>query len=119
MPLVSDAQLAQLRFVAYQGLDTEIVIKRPTQAETVYGSVGGYTTVATTTAWIREMSTSRAGIMLGVIATTGTFRLHVRYDTDIRPGDRVEVNGESFEVQDLNELNTIRVFTTAVMRRVE
>lgn len=119
MPLVSDAQLDQLRSVAYRGLDTPITISRPTSAEGDYGSVETYTTVTTTNAWLREMTTSRAGIMNGFIATTGMFRLHLAVGTDIRPGDRVTVSGEDFEVQDVNELNTIRIFTTAILRRVE
>lgn len=119
MPLVSDAQLAQLRSVAYQGLDTPVTISRPTSAESAYGSVETHTVVETTNGWLREMTTSRAGIMNGFIATTGMFRLHVAVGTDIRPGDRVTVSGDDFEVQDVNELNTIRIFTTAVLRRVE
>lgn len=119
MPLVTDSQLAALRTVGYRGLDSEVLIERPTQVQTDFGSKEQFNTIATVPGWIREMSTTRAGEMLNVIATTGTFRLHVPFDTDIRPADRVTVNGTQFTVGDTNSDNTIRVFTTAICRRVE
>lgn len=119
MPLVTDSQLAALRTVGYKGLDSEVLIERATQVENDFGSAEQWSTVTTTQGWIREMSTTRAGEMLNIIATTGTFRLHVPFDTDIEPGDRVTINGTQFTVGDTNSDNTIRVFTTAICRRVE
>lgn len=119
MSLITEAQLDTLRSVAYRGLETPITIKRPTQVEGPYGSEATYATVTETLGWIREMSTSRAGEIVSFIGTTGTFRLHVRHDVDLRPGDRVELEGDAFEVADVNDHNTLRIFTTGVLRRVE
>ena len=120
MPLVSATQLTQLRAVAYRGLDTEITIDRPVQTESDFGSKETFQPVATTLAWVREMSTSPAGIMLGLVSTTGVFRIHVAFDVDIQPHDRITMpSGDQLTVTDVNSENTIRIFTTAVCRRVE
>lgn len=119
MPFVSATQLSALRTVAYKGLDTEITIDRPTQVETDFGSDESYVPVVTTLAWIREMSSSPAGAMLGMIGTTEVFRIHVMHDVDIQPHDRITAGGSQFTVSSTNNENTIRIFTTAVCRRVE
>jgi hypothetical protein len=121
MPLVSATQLSQLRAVAYQGLDTEVTIERPTQVETDFGSEEQFAPVATTLAWVREMSTSPPGNMLGVVATTGLFRIHMRHDVGVQPHDRITINGDGVQltVTDVNSDNTIRIYTTVIARRVE
>lgn len=119
MPLVSATQLSQLRAVAYKGLDTEITIERPTQTETDFGSTEEFAPVETTLAWIREMSTSAPGSMVGLTATTEVFRIHVRHDVDIQPHDRITAGSSQYTVTGVNTDNTIRIFTTALARRVE
>lgn len=119
MPLVSESQLAALRAVAYQGLETEVTILRSAQVENIYGSEEAWVDQGSTLGWIREMSTSKVGIMSGFLATTGTFRLHVAVDVDLEPGDRVGIDGVIFNVSDTNSDNTIRVWTTAIMRRIQ
>jgi hypothetical protein len=119
MPLVSATQIAALRTVAYKGLETPISILRKETVENAYGSEEMWVEVSDTLGWVREMSTTKAGEMLTFIGTTGTFRLHVEADVDIRPGDTVGIEGTIFTVSDTNSDNTIRVFTTAIMRRVE
>lgn len=120
MPLVSDAQISQLRSVAYRGLDTPVLIERPTQVENDFGSTEDFTQVANAMAWIREMSTSPPGNMLGVVATTGMFRVHFRHDTDVQPHDRITIEGGvQLTVTDVNADNTIRIYTTVIARRVE
>lgn len=119
MPLVSASQLTALRNVAYNGLDTPVLIERPTQVENDFGSDEEFTPVGTVMGWIREMTVTRPGESINLISTTGMFRLHVPFDTDIEPNDRVTINGHQFTVNDTNADNTIRIFTTAICRRVE
>lgn len=119
MAFVSATQLTALRTVAYRGLDTEVTIDRPTQVETDFGSKESYVPVATTLAWVREMSSSPAGAMLGMIGTTEVFRIHVMHNIDIRPHDRITAGDSQFTVTSTNSENTIRIFTTAICRRVE
>lgn len=119
MAFISATQLTALRTVAYRGLDTEVVIERPTQTETDFGSKEEWAEVATTLAWIREMSSSTTGAMLGMIGTTEVFRIHVAHDIDVRHDDRITVGDSHFTVTSTNSENTIRIFTTAVCRRVE
>jgi len=119
MPLVSAAQITALRNVAYKQLDTPVTISRATQTEGDYGSVEVWSEVASAMGWLREMSTTKAGDQITFVGTTGTFRLHLQHDVDIRPGDRVSAMGDDFTVSDVNNDNTIRIFSTAIMRRVE
>ena len=119
MSLISPTQLAAIRKVAYRGLETEVAIMRAVQVETDFGSEEAWATVAITDGWIREMSVNGPTDVFARIAAIGTHRLHVRVDVDIRPGDRAYVNDEAFTVAHVNEHNTIKVFMTASLRRVE
>jgi hypothetical protein len=119
MPLVSATQMTALRSIANNGLDTPITIKRPTQIVTDYGSEDSFAVVASTNGWIREMGSPNASEMVSFIAATGTFRLHTPYGTDLQPGDTVTAGGVDFEVVDTNSDNTVRIFTSARLRRVE
>ena len=119
MPLVSATQLAQLRSVAYEGLDTEITIERPVQVESDFGSTESFELVGTAMAWIREMSSSAPGNQIKIISTTEVFRIHVRHDVDLQPQDRITAGTTQFTVTGVNTDNTIRIYTTAIARRVE
>lgn len=119
MPLISTEQMDALRAVAYQGLDTPISILRETQMETDFGSEAVWATVGESVGWIKEMSTSKVAEIAGYLGTTGMFRLDAPVDADIRPGDRIGIEGNMFNVNDTNSDNTIRVFCKATMRRVE
>lgn len=119
MGLVSASQLIALRTIANKGLVTTIVISRPTQTQTAYGTASTYSEVETTLGWLRQMAGTAPGENISFISTTGTFRLHLPYGTDIRVDDRVTVNGNDYSVTDTNADNTIQVYTTAQLRRVE
>lgn len=119
MSLITATQLNAIRAIAYQGLDTPLTIERKTFSEGDYGSVETWSTVASTNGWLREMTSTKPFGIANLISTVGTFRLHLAVGTDIEPGDRVTVDGDQFEVNETNTHNTIRVFTTAVLRRVE
>lgn len=118
MPLVSSSQMAALRAVAYQGLDTEISILRSTQMETDFGSEPVWATTDVTVGWVKEMSTSKVAEIAGYLGTSSMFRLDAPVEADIRPGDRIGIEGVIFDVNDTNSDNTLRVFCKATMRRV-
>ncbi len=119
MGLVSESQLNALRVVAYQGLETEMTILRAEQVENDFGSQEAWVDMGSHLGWIREMSTSKVGEIAGFLGTTGTFRVHMEVDVDLRPGDRIGIDGLLFDVSDTNSDNTIRVWITAICRRVE
>ena len=121
MPLVSGTQIAALRNVAYNGLDdVASAILRSVQVENDFGSEDAWATVELDApCWLREMSSTNVGSMASRLVTTGTYRCHFEAGTDIQPGDHVVINGATYDVQGTNAENTIQIFATAVMRKVE
>lgn len=118
-PLVSDTQIAQLRTVAYRGLDTSVTIQRRTATEGPADVVYTWATVTTAKGWLRAMNKPEVDLQVRYAGVTNVYRLHLRHDVDIRPEDRVLVGSETYEVQDTNAENTIQIFRTATLRRIE
>lgn len=121
MPLVSDTQLDVLRAVGNNGLDSlATAIMRSVQVETDFGSEDAWATVALDQpCWIREMASTNVSPIVMALATVGTFRCHFVHGTDIQPGDRVVIGEDTYDVQGTNRENTIQIFATAIMRKVE
>jgi hypothetical protein len=122
MPLVSDTQLAALRAVANNGLDstTATAILRSVQIENDFGSEDSWATVLLDVpCWLREMSSTNVGSMASRLVTTGTYRCHFEAGLDVQAGDHVVIDDTTYDVQGTNVENTIQIFTTAVMRKVE
>lgn len=117
-PLVSPAQLAGLRAVGARGFDTEVIIMRTLQTETPFGSDDVWATVDIVDGWLREMSNTKVGETVYVLSSTGTYRLHLPVGTDIVSGDEVIVDDGTYSVQNVNTENTLKVFTTAQLRKV-
>lgn len=120
MSLVTETQLDALRQVAYRGLDTPVAIMRRTAYETDADVAYAWAEVSTVMGWLRHMNNPGIDVQTGRIAgTMSIFRLHLRHDVDIRHDDRVVIGGETYLVQDVNSENTITVFRTAMLRRIE
>jgi len=118
-PLVSAAQIDQLRTVAYKGLDTPVTIQRRTFVEGAADVTYTWATVGTATGWLRHMNKPDIDIQVRYAGSTNIYRLHLRHDVDLQPEDRVVIGGETFEVQDTNAENTIQIFRTAIVRRID
>jgi len=121
MPLVSATQLTALRAVGNQGLDSSAVIMRQTQVETAFGSEASWVVVTSDVpCWVRAMGLAASIIDIAMReAIIGSFRIHFEVGTDIAKGDRVVVDGSTFDIIDLNHENTLQIFTTAVGKKVE
>ena len=119
MSLISEAQLAQLRTVAYRGLDTTVTIQRRTPVEGPADTTYTWATVATATGWLRHMNKPEVDIQIKYAGALNVYRLHLRHDVDILPEDRVVVGGDTYEVQETNSENTIQIFRTAILRRIQ
>lgn len=106
--------------MANRGLQTTITLyrRRPPQ-ENPYGTdEESWETEGTTMlAWVREMGTSQIREYNGMAAEIGDYRIHMDAEVECLTGDRIVMNGETYEVQDTNTQNTYRVFTTAIARR--
>lgn len=128
-PLVTPAMMARIRGYGNRQLVTTMVIQRRIQTETEYGSNTSYQPVQTVKGWLRMFNKPDLVEKTGVIGATGIFRLHLPQGTDIREGDQVLVTdpnltvGEPYPlkyiVNDVNNDDTIQVFTTALVRRIE
>ncbi len=121
MTLISATEIAALRGVVESGMESTVVIKRLTTSEADFGDATAFTTVATVKGWLREITTVAAGIgeVGGVTAVAETHRLFVPVGTDLRSGDIVLVNGESFRVQHTDASSTYLTHLTAILRRSE
>lgn len=121
MPLVSETQLTALRSVAYRGLETTAsAILRSIQVENDFGSENAWGTVALDApCWLRSQSATNVTSMASQLAVTGTFRLHFEVGVDVEAGDHVVIGDDTYDVTDTNYENTLRIFTTAVVRKVE
>jgi hypothetical protein len=118
-PLVSAAQIDQLRTVAYRGLDTPVTIQRRTFVEGAADVSYTWATVITTTGWLRGMNRPDLDLQVRYAGATNIYRLHLRHDIDLQNEDRVVIGGETYEVQETNAENTIQIFLTALLRRIE
>jgi len=119
-PLVSPGLIKRLRKVANRGLQTEVtVLSRQPVEDNPYGQdTESWVTMGEFDGWVRGIGTARLEDTTGnVVSATGVFRLHVKAEVEIYPGDMVILRGEEYEVQDSNLENTYRVFTTAMLRR--
>lgn len=120
MPLVTATQLAGLRSVAYNGLATTCTaIIRSVQVESDFGSEDAWATVdMDLPCWVRSQSSTNVSSMASRLAVTGTFRIHFEDGVDLEPGDRVVIEGDTYECTETNAENTLRIFATAVARKV-
>ena len=122
MPLVSDSQMAALRNLANKGLDTAYTVWRRTRAETVYGMEDGEPTqVYEGVCWLRMMNQPFISEGTGMKSTQmSRYRMHTTRDADIAVDDEIRVSDqENYIVQDVNTDDTVQIFRTAILRRVE
>ena len=121
MSLVTPGMLSTLRAVGYANLDSVAEIRRATVTETDWGVKEVYSTIATDVpCWIRGVTVP--GIIGDIAlreAVVGTFRIHFQVGVDVRGGDRLIIEGSTFEVTDTNTENTIQIFHTAMARKIE
>ena len=119
MTLVSPSELAALRVVAESSFPTDVTIYRYTRATTAEGSVQSWTQRTTVKGWLKEETTPPVGEVGGVQATVPVYRLNVPVGTDIEAGDRVRIEGATYEVNDVNTEDSYLTHVTARLRRRE
>jgi len=121
-PLVSASQMAQLRSVAEMGMQSTVVITKRTFNDTnpyTDDEVVASETTITTIGWLRSTPAGDIRTMNAMQAVVSSHRLFVPVGTDISPGDRVEVDGEQFTVQDTSVESTWKVLIRATLERIE
>lgn len=121
MPLVSAAQMATLQAIGAQGLLTDVTIISRTEADTSYSDDEGIWTTVTTTVkgWLRSTPSGTIDVVGGFQATIGVFRLLLPVGTSIKIGDRVDIGGERYVVEDTIAESTYQVFLNCLLRRAQ
>lgn len=121
MPLVSDAQMVALRGVAELGMVTDVTLRKRIMSDNVYGDEQTETFPVSGSAkgWLRSMPAGVLDVVSGLSGDVGDFRLFLPFGTDIGNGDRVEIGGRMFIVQDTTKESTYQVLLRCSLKRVE
>ncbi len=69
---------------------------------------------------IRMMNNPDLGAGAGLISGVGVFRLHLPHTVHLDEGDLIaDANGNQYVVNDVNTEDTVRVFTTAMVQKIQ
>lgn len=117
--LISDQLLDNLRVVAYRQLITPVTIQRNTYTTTDADTKKVWTTVTETTCWLVGKNNKSLDTNPGsqIVVDSG-YELRLRQGTDLQPGDRCIIGGETYSVIDENSEVTLSLFLKATIRRV-
>jgi head-tail adaptor len=119
-PLVTDEMYVALRGFAYQGLQTPVAILRREVIANPYGDdTEVWVEEADTWGWIRQMNDPNIVAQSGVAQTTGVFRLELPVGIDVRAGDMVGVEGQTYMVENTSVEDTVQVFLEVYIRVTE
>jgi hypothetical protein len=119
--LISDQLLRNLRVVANKQLVTPVIVRRRQKVENEYGTVEQDVVVGTFMAWYKPAFKGDLRIQPGgKIANDSGAEFRFDIDSDIRVGDRLEVDGEpGFIVQDTTQGATIQLYLKAWTQVIE
>jgi len=120
MPLVSAPQINVLRKIAYRGLDTPYTIWRPSRVDNGYGTDQiVFTQVGSGICWMRQSNNPFLHVEVGQELATNIYRMLTEFNKDIQVSDEIRIGDNAYIVQNTNEDDTIRVFSTVTVRRVD
>lgn len=126
--LLTDGQLSSIQKVAKLGMQTVVTIYRrvaTTGLETTddpYGSSLSFVEQETSTVvkgMLHSTPTPTPQVDAGQLVTVNTYRLWVPVDTDILPGDRVEIGANTYVVSDTTADQTWPAFLGVSLRLSE
>lgn len=119
--LISDQLINNLRVVAYKQLVTPVTVHRTTREEGPYGTQETDVVAFTTMTWFKPDFKGDLSVQPGGQVGQGSAaEFRFRWGTDIRIGDRLEVEGQSNHiVQDVNDGATISLYLKARTNRLE
>ena len=121
MPLVSASQMSALQAVAETGFITPVTLRKRVFSENVYGDeqTESFPVSGSAMGWLRSMPAGVLDVISGAAGDVADFRLFLPVGTDISNGDRVEIDGRQFIVQDTAKESTYQVLLRVFLRRVE
>jgi hypothetical protein len=128
LKLLSEQQMEGVRRVAEMAMTTPVSILRR-GAETgledtddPYGSSLSFSDVtphAGCLGWLHSTPTPMQQLDSGMLVTFNTYRLFVPHDTDVRPGDRVEIGSNTYVVSDTTTDETWPALLACTLRLKE
>ena len=118
-PFFSDSEMAALRSVAEQTMQTSIAIWRRTTEQTDSGQRSVYALSSTVLGWINSTPTPVITLVSGSEAVVNTFRLYVPIGTDILPGDHAVVGAFTYVVSDTTTESTWQAMLRVSLRLAE
>lgn len=111
-----------LRRIANKGLFREYSIYRKARVENDFGTADVWPDdpVATGLGWLRNMNKPKTGEQTGHLeGAEAVYRFHCEVGTDLRVGDRVDMEGGRYEVSDVNTDNSVQIYRSAVLRAIQ
>ena len=105
-PLVSDAEMAGLRAVAEQGMQTSGSVYRRATVQTDDGQQSQYTLNGTIMGWLYSTPSPVLTMVSGEVALVNTYRWFCPVGTDILSGDHLVIGSNTFIVSDTTSEST-------------
>ena len=121
-PLVTDSQMKALAKLANKGNKRPFTVLRATQVENAYGMGIDWVEIAKSEGWLKQLNNPYTRLQAGHIAqATQIYRLHFEIPTTwmIREGDRVVMEGYTYEVNNSNEDETWIFWMTCLLRLLQ
>jgi hypothetical protein len=125
LKLLSEQQMEGVRRVAEMAMTTPITIMRRTGdvgldlSDDPYGGSVSFSDVTPhigCLGWLHSTPTPVAVMDAGALITVNTYRLFVPHDIDIRPGDHVVVNADTYVVSDTTADETWPALLSCTLR---
>jgi hypothetical protein len=118
-PLVSAAEMAGLRDVAEQGMQTPVIIQTRATVQSDDGQTSTWTTTGTVMGWLYSTPTPQITLVSGEMATVNTYRLFLPVGTAIAAGDHAIIGGQTFIVSDTTAESTWQPLLRCSLRYAE
>jgi hypothetical protein len=128
LKLLSEQQLEGVRRVAEMAMTTPVTILRRTGEDSLdpygdpYGSAVAFVDVTPAggcLGWLHSTPTPMQQLDGGMLVTFNTYRLFLPHDIDILPGDRVEINTNTYVVSDTTADETWPALLACTLRLKE
>lgn len=120
-PLLTSAMLDRVRSIGARTLTQSFTILVRTTEPNDYGDGSEvYVDSGDYLGRIRQMNNADLGEGIAVVSAVGMFRLHLPPTVSIAEGDMVaDTAGNLYVVNNSNSEDTIRVFTTAMVQKIQ
>lgn len=118
-PLLSASEMAEVRSVGLQGMQTLVTILARSTVQTDDGWESVWADAGDAYGWIDSTPTPMQTEVSGKITTVNTYRLFLPVGTAIDPGDRVVSGGRTFVVSDTTAESTWQEMLKVSLRFAE